>query len=106
MNEAEIRKEKKAEKIFKKTALTGGMGLGLFLLSFIVPLMYQSDTTDAMQSMFQKYGLYLILYVAAIVLTYVFQRKSIFFVDGLMRFIVLPTLLILFAIDAYDIIVG
>ncbi len=106
MNEAEIKREKKAAKVFRKTALLGGVGMGLFLLSLIAPLIYKSDITGDMQGLFVKYGVYLMAYVGIMVLTFVFVRGKIFLVNGVMQYVVLPTVAILFAMDAYNIITG
>ena len=106
MNEKEIRREKKAVKIFKNTALMAGIGVGLFVLSLIAPMIYQGEGTNEMQVMFRKYGAYIVAYVAAMVLTFMFMRKHIFVVNGIMQYVVLPTVAILFALDAYNIISG
>ncbi|HPD83209.1 MAG: hypothetical protein R3D88_00800 [Alphaproteobacteria bacterium] len=106
MNDAEIRKEKKAAKIFKNTALMGGIGFGLFVLSFIAPLIYRASTTGDMQDIFIKYGLYMMAYVGVMLVTFIFMRGYIFFINGLMQYLVLPTVAILFAMDIYNVIAG
>ena len=99
----ELDQEKKAQKIFYKTAQVGGVGVGLFVLSLIAPLIDNSDLTGSMQGLFVKYGLIVFAYIFVMLAVFLFMRSKIFFVNGLMQWLILPGLAIGFAYEAYKI---
>ena len=99
----EREKEKQATKIFYRTAKIAGYGIGLFVLAFIMPFINETDITLDLQELFVKYGFYALICVVVVVITYVFIRKKIFLVDGVLKWLVLPTIAVLLAVDVYTV---
>lgn len=106
INDAEVKREKKANKIFFGVAKMAGVTVGLFILSLIAPLIYDAGATSAMQGLFNKYGLLMMLYIGVMVFTFLFLRKNIVTVNILMRYLYLPSVAIMFVYEAYNIMTG
>ncbi|MAZ76129.1 MAG: hypothetical protein CMH31_02380 [Micavibrio sp.] len=100
------KQEKQAKKIFYRTANIGGIGVGMFILSLIAPLINNVGITGDFQALFVKYGLICIGYVVLMIVFFVFMRKQIMALNIFMQWIVLPTIAILFAMDAYGLFTG
>lgn len=96
-------KGKKAVKLFFKAAGVTGIGIGLFLLALIAPLINNSPATFDMQALFMKYGLLLMLYTGAVVFTFIAMRKMMVPMHLFMQWVYLPTLAIMFGLEAYEI---
>lgn len=95
---------KKAKRVFHKAAGVTGMGLGLFLLAAIGPMIYSGEETPAMQALFFKYGAMTLVYSAVMIGVFLFMRKFMVPTHVFMQWVYLPTLVILFGLEAYEII--
>jgi hypothetical protein len=105
MAELTAEQDKKAKKAFFKAAGITGIGFGLFLLSIIGPFIYSGEETLAMQAMFFKYGVMVMLYTASMVGVFMFMRKWMVPTNIFMQWVYLPTLAIMFAMEAYEILI-
>ncbi len=106
IDDAEVKKEKKAAKIFFGVAKLAGVTVGLFILALIAPLIHEADTTSEMQGLFNKYGFLMMFHIAVIVFTFIFMRNSIVAVHRIMQFLYLPSVTIMFLYEAYGIMTG
>lgn len=98
----EDNKEKKALKIFFSSGRYAGVAVGLLLLSLLSPVLGNGGLGDALAGVFSQYAFYMFGYIAIMVVTYLFVRKYIFFMNGVMQWLVLPTIAILFVMDGYE----
>lgn len=103
---AELKKEKKTNRIFAYAAKMSGIGVGLFLLAFIGPLISDAESGTGLQDLFMKYGLIMMGYTAIMIVTFLFIRKYIFFMHSLMQWLILPGVAVMFVFEAYEILTG
>lgn len=97
-------KDLKARRIFIKAAGVTGIGFGLFFVALIAPLIHNAPQTFDMQMLFVKYGLLIMAYTAAMVVTFIMMRKYMGVMNVLMQWVYLPTIVVLFGMEAYGII--
>ncbi len=103
MNHKEKIKEKKATRIFYSVAIMSGVAIGMFALSMIFPFIYESSATNAMQALFTKYGVLLIIYCLVMIVIFMYMRKHVLWMHTLMQFAYLPTVALMFGMEAYEI---
>lgn len=104
MAELTAEQNKKAKRVFFKAAGITGIGFGLFILSIIGPFIYNGEETAAMQAMFFKYGVMVMIYTVTMVGVFVFMRKLMVPTNIFMQWVYLPSLAIMFGLEAFEII--
>jgi hypothetical protein len=95
--------EGKARQIFYRAAGITGIGIGLFFVALIAPLIHNSADTFAMQAVFVKYGLLVLVYTGVMLATYYLMRKWMVRTNFFMQLIYLPTLVLMFGLETYEI---
>ena len=103
MAELTAEQDKKAKKVFFKAAGITGIGFGLFLLSIIGPFIYSGEEIAALQAMFFKYGVMTMIYTATMIGVFLFMRKWMVPTNIFMQWVYLPTLALMFAMEAFEI---
>ncbi len=88
----ELKRHKKEQKILFSSALTGGVGVGLFLLRFfVIPYLGENELA---QNVIVFFAFALMGYTGIIVLTFMFARRWLMQVQFLLTWVALPVLFI------------
>ncbi len=96
---AELKKEKKINKLLKKSAWAIGAGIGMVLLKFLVaPFLGDNENAEKALGIL---GWCLVAYGATIVLSFVFLRKFLFKVNLLLTWVVMPVIFLKLFMDAF-----
>ena len=103
INYEALEREKKATKIFYRTARIAGYGAGCFVLALVMPLINKTDITGALQDLFVKYGIFAMACAVLMLVTYLFIRKHIFTMHFIMQWVILPSIAIALALDVYGV---
>lgn len=98
--------EKKAKKVFFSVAKTTGLGVGLFILALIAPMISESVNGEALRQVFIKYGAIIMIYAVIMVSVYLFMRKQIMPLHMAMQWVILPSVAVMFLMDGYQAIVS
>ena len=103
MYEDDARNEKRVRKIISKAAQMAAVAVGLLILSFMLPLLNESEVTKGLQSAFSRAGIWLLIYSVVIFTSFAFLKQNIMLINAIMQYIFLPSVGIVFAMDLYEI---
>ncbi len=98
LDKQERKKEKKIQRLLKKSAYAVGLGIGLLLLKFVVvPFLGESEQTEKALGLFSYC---LILYGASIIVTFIVKKDWLIKVDLLLSWVIMPLILVKLLTDA------
>ena len=91
------KREKKTKRLLRKSACAAGVGLGLFLLRFLIaPFIGNNEQANAALT---GISLCLIAYGALIIVTFVAKKDWLFKADILLSWVIIPVIVLKFVLD-------